>query len=600
MTDAFEHPLNRPHQRDRHRDRYNDRYRRIVFFFARILIGIIFWDILLPALGLQRWSQRTRSNRIRNVAVKYRALAIHMGGVLIKVGQFLSARVDVLPSEIINELAGLQDEVPEENFTDIRQLVEGEFNVSLEELFLNFEQHPEAAASLGQVHRAIIKANKESGDTLSNPKDDEGFINVVVKVQRPDIETIITTDLAALRTVGKWVQRYRPISRRINVPVLLNEFSRILYEEIDYLAEGKNAETFATNFTNRPGVRVPKVYWTFTTKRVLTLEDVRGIKINDYAQISASGISRAEVAERLFQTYLVQIFEDGFFHADPHPGNLFISPITSDSVSTRFDDNKADNWEKNEWLLTFVDFGMVGRLSSNFRTGMREMVIGVGTRDTHRLVKSYQMLDVLLPNADLSLIEKAEAAAFDRFWGKNMRELLDTTPQEMVDFTHEFRQLLYTLPFQVPQNLILLGRCVGILSGMCTGLNPNFNVWEGLAPFAQKLIAEETGTIGKTLFKQIEKVVQSLLSYPQRLERLMDKAEHGELFVHDPRLVTEVDHLNKSIGRLAEAAIFAVLLMGGIQLYLAKEYIFGGILLAIASLILIIIFLKGLRGLSKK
>ena len=150
---------------------------------------------------------------------------------------------------------------------------------------------------------------------------------VVVKVQRPNIEKIIATDLAAIRTVGGWIKRYPPIRKRANIPGLITEFTRVLYEEIDYLAEGKNAEIFAANFSNDPGVLVPKVIWTHTTKRVLTLEDVRAIKITDYDEITAAGISRSEVAGRLLNTYLKQIFEDGFFHADPHPGNLFVKPL---------------------------------------------------------------------------------------------------------------------------------------------------------------------------------------------------------------------------------------------------------------------------------
>ena len=175
----------------------------------------------------------------------------------------------------------------------------------------------------------------------------------MVKVQRPNIENIIATDLAALRTVGRWLNYYPPIRKRANVPALLEEFTRTLYEEIDYLAEGRNAETFAANFKDHPGVLVPKVIWTHTAQRVLSLEDVQGIKITDYEAISAAGISRTEVASRLLDTYLQQIFQDGFFHADPHPGNLFVRVNPADG--TRLE-------KKPEWRLTFVDFGMVGRI----------------------------------------------------------------------------------------------------------------------------------------------------------------------------------------------------------------------------------------------
>ena len=365
------------------------RYRRIVFFFGRVIFNFILWDLFLPRIGLRSWARRTRPERMRRSASAFRSLAIQMGGVMIKVGQFLSTRVDVLPEEITVELAGLQDEVPPVNFDEIREVAELEFSLPLNTKYASFEEIPLAAASLGQAHRATIKV-----------KDDADIQHVVVKIQRPDIENIIMTDLAALRTVGNWLKRYRPISRRADVPALLEEFTRILYEEIDYLAEGRNAETFAVNFEGQTDIRVPQVYWTHTTKRVLTLEDVWAIKITDYDEISAAGIDRGEVATRLLNTYLQQIFEDGFFHADPHPGNLFINPLPADGEG-------VSNNGKHDWQLTFVDFGMVGHVPPNLKLGLREMLIGVGTQDAHKVVQSYQTLGVLLPSADMELLEKA-------------------------------------------------------------------------------------------------------------------------------------------------------------------------------------------------
>jgi hypothetical protein len=219
-------------------------------------------------------------------------------------------------------------------------------------------------------------------------------------------------------------------------------------------------------FADDPGVRIPAVYAGHTTRRVLTLEDVYFIKITDYAAVEAAGVSRAEAADRLFSTYLRQIFLEGFFHADPHPGNLFIEPLDG------------------RWRLVFVDFGMVGRLSAGAKQGLRDLAIAVGARDLDRLMRAYQELDILLPGADLARIRQAEAAVFDRFWGKSMRELAHTHPQEMRRFAREFRDLMNEMPFQAPRDLIFLGRCVAILSGMCSGLNPEFNLFGGLAPFA--------------------------------------------------------------------------------------------------------------------
>ena len=543
------------------------RYRRIVFFFSRILLSIIFWDLFLPRIGLRGRAEATRPRRIRHYAISFRQLAVHMGGVLIKVGQFLSTRVDVLPPEFTDELKGLQDEVPPVSLQAIRQVAEPELGAPIEEVFAFFDQTPLAAASLGQVHRARLKK-----PALAEEAGGFTGLEVVVKVQRPDMERIINTDLAALRTVGGWLHRYPPIRKRANVPALLDEFTKILHEEIDYLAEGHNAEKFAENFKHNPKVRVPHVIWPLTSQRVLTLENVLGIKITDYEAITASGISRSEVAGRLLDTYLQQIFEDGFFHADPHPGNLFVDP-----------NHSAGNASVTvNWQLTFIDFGMVAHLPDNLRDGLREMLIGVGTKDAARVVHSYQMMDLLLPGADLEQIERAGERVFERFWGKNMTELTSIEHQEIKQLTDEFRDLVYEMPFQVPQDVIFLGRAVGILSGMCTGLDPNFNLWEHLAPYARKLMAEEVKSNSDIWLGEIEKFARTLWLLPSRIDRVLARAERGELSIRNPDLLHQTQRMEAAIRQVAIGIVFAALLLSGVQLYIGDEPYFALIFIGAA------------------
>ena len=548
---------------------FRSRYRRIIFFFARMLLSIIYWDLVLPRLGMRKLSLKNRPERLRRIAIAYRALAIQMGGVLIKVGQFLSSRVDVLPPEFTNELEGLQDEVPCERFEDIRRIAEAEYGMPLGEKFASFDETPLAAASLGQVHRARLHESPWPDSPVSGQA-------VVVKILRPNIEKIIATDLAALRTVGGWLRRYRPISKRANVPALLAEFSRILYQEIDYLAEGRNAETFSANFQGRSNVRVPRVVWTHSTRRALTLEDVLAIKITDYQEITEAGVSRAEVASLLLDTYLQQIFEDGIFHADPHPGNLFVHPLEGQDAAG-----------KRLWELTFVDFGMVGHVPATLLQGLRELLIGVGTQDTTRVIKAYQMMDVLLPGADLALLEKAGAKVFERFWGKSMSELAAVNVEEIQDFADEFRDLLYDMPFQVPQDLIFLARCVGILSGMCTGLDPEFNLWEHLAPYARKLIAQDTGGGLGVWLSELEGLARALLVVPRKMDTLLSKMERGEMAVRAPEVSEQVRKLERGLYQIASGVVFAALLLGGIQLYLAGQQNFSLALFAGAGIDLI-------------
>ncbi len=377
-------------------------------------------------------------------------------------------------------------------------------------------------------------------------------------------------DLSAIRKVGGWMQKYRPISKHVNVPRLIGEFSQTLYEEIDYLHEGKNAEAFAENFKDLPNVRVPAVIWSHTTKRVLTLEDVVGIKITDYAAIEAAGIDRSAVAIRLFDTYLKQIFEDGFFHADPHPGNLFVQA-------------PAENADPEDWKLTFVDFGMTGTLPEYTFKGIREVLFAVGTQDAHRLMQSYQQLDILLPGADLELLERASQHVFERFWGKSTNQIMGIHADEARDFIDEFGELMFEMPFQMPENLILLGRCVSILSGICTGLDPNFNIFARLTPYAGKLLESEDGGKLKTIWDEVLKIGQLLLKLPSKADSLLTRMEQGRLEVKVPALSREMERVNRSQRKIVTAIVFAVFLLSGVQLYIADEVVlaagFGGVAL---------------------
>ncbi|NOH03172.1 MAG: AarF/ABC1/UbiB kinase family protein [Chloroflexi bacterium] len=466
---------------------------------------------------------------------------------MIKVGQFLSARLDVLPPEITDELSGLQDEVPPVDFESIRLQTELELGSAVEEVFLTFEKIPVAAASLGQVHRARLLPS-EAG-TL-------GFENVVVKILRPNIEQIVEVDMSAIRVVGGWLKRYRPVSERADVMAIVAEFDAILKAELDYLSEGKNAEVFATNFKGDGGVHVPRVVWSRTSRRVLTLEDVTAIKITDYDAITAAGINRAEVAERLLAKYLKQIFEDGFFHADPHPGNLFVLPLPgkNEDGSTQF-------------RLTFIDFGMVGRMPERLVEGLREVAISIGLQDAPRLIRAYQMLGILLPHANIKLLEEASAQVFDRFWGMSMNELRSIRHDEMMKFGLQFRELLLNMPFQVPENLLLLGRTIGILSGMCTGLNPDFNLWLQLAPYARKLTEGEGGSFFDTFLDEAGEFFKTLIAIPGRTERVLSRMERGELNVQIPLVNLQVSYLERAVNRLTGGIMFFGLLVAGAILY---------------------------------
>jgi predicted unusual protein kinase regulating ubiquinone biosynthesis (AarF/ABC1/UbiB family) len=550
------------------------RYWRIVFFFGRVALGFIFWEIFLRRIGLGGMARRNRASRNRATAVRFRALAIKMGGLMIKVGQFLSARLDVLPPEITDELAGLQDEVPPVGFAAIRVQAETELGLTLAEHYESFDETPLAAASLGQVHRACLRESDAA---------EAGYKDVVVKVQRPHIEQVVDVDLRAIRRVGGWLQRYKPIADRADVGALIDEFAATTHEEIDYLAEGANAETFAANFAGDPYVSVPRVVWELTTRRVLTLQDVSAIKLGDYDAITEAGIARSDVAATLADTYLKQIFEDGFFHADPHPGNLFVTP--QDGVDADGDRN---------WKLTFIDFGMVGRVPENLRAGLREAVVAIGLQDGARLVKAFKTLDVLLPTADLALIERASMAVFDRFGGMSMDELKGIDHSEMERFGTQFSELMLNLPFQLPENLLLLGRSIAILSGMCTGLDPEFNLWTAIAPYAQSLISAEGGSTWDTILSEGTSILKTVVALPGRADRVLSQVERGELSVQTPMLDLRIRRLERSVGRIAMGLVFAALLVAGAILHASDAWL-GNVLMWLSVLPLVALLMGG-RG----
>ena len=518
------------------------RYWRIVLFFGRVVFGFIAWEVVGPRLGLRRLAERTREQRLQRTAARFRVLAIALGGLMIKLGQFLSSRLDVLPRSITNELSGLQDEVPAEKLDALLSVATAELGGPLSEHFAWFDEEPLAAASLGQAHRARLR---------DADADELGFRDVVVKIQRPHIQQVIEVDLAALRRVGRWLTRYRPIASRANVPGLVEEFAHTSLNEVEYLAEAANAERFAENFDADARVKVPRIVWELTSRRVLTMEDVSAIKIADHAAITAAGIDRGQVATVLVESYLQQIFRDSFVHLDPHPGNLFVTPITDPAPG------------EPAWKLTFIDFGMMGEVPENLREGLTEALISVGLRDGARAVRSMEILNVILPGADMHLIERASTEVFARFGGMSMDELVNVPPEEMIEFAGQFRELVFELPFQVPEDMLMLGRSVGILSGVATGLEPSFNVWAVLTPYAATLVSGEGGLSVDRIVKEAADLGRALLALPGRVDRVLTSAERGELTVRTPRVAAQVERLNRTARGTNGVLVFAALLLAG-------------------------------------
>lgn len=529
------------------------RYQRITRFFAGVILHLVWWDIFLRQLFEQRVLE-TRPERWRDISRRFRQLAVEMGGVLIKLGQFLSARVDVLPPEITEELKGLQDEVPAVETMAILQVLAEELG-DVGAHFERIEETPLAAASLGQVHRAwLCGAVDEIGAGQA----------VVVKVQRPGIEQLVQTDLAALQVVAGWMMRYGPIRRRADVPALLEEFARTLWEELDYVQEAANADRFAEMFAADEGVYVPQVHHRHSTRKVLVLENVEAIKIMDLEALDAAGISRRAVADRLLDTYFHQIFFEGFFHADPHPGNLFVQP--------RKDVDSAAGLDGQPFYLIFVDFGMVGRIESLMGENLNRLLVSVTQRDARGLTEAYRDLGFLLPAADMERISEAQERLLDELWGRNLMELTQPDPREIQALSREFKDILFDFPFQVPQDFIYLGRALGMLSGLASLLDPQINPWFKVEQYGRALIKAQD--VQRAAWETLVQQIKPLLGLPLQLQRVLAAAEKGSLRVKavpDPALLGRLDRVERKLTHLQLAMVAAAGLLSAVMLYLGRK-----------------------------
>ena len=557
------------------------RYRRILTFAARQLVQLWWFELVLPKLGLARIAERTRERRMRRLAGRFRTLAVALGGLMIKVGQFLSSRLDVLPPEITSELEALQDEVPPVPFPAIRGLAEAELGAPLERVFARFDEVPVAAASLGQAHRARL-FDSDAAET--------GFDDVVVKVQRPGIDRIVAVDLAALRRIAGWLRRVRVVSDRVDAGALVEEFAQTSLEEIDYLHEAANAERFAASFTGDARVAAPAVAWERTTRRVLTLEDVTAIKINDVDALRAAGIPPADVARVFAAVMFDQVFTHGFVHADPHPGNIFVTPL---SRETGIGD--PANGSAPAWRLTFVDFGMMAEVPAELRTGLRALVIAVAARNGQGMIDAAGEIGVLMPSADTGELERALAQLFARFGGMGFAQLKQVDPREFRDFGREFGDVMRSLPFQLPERLLLLIRAMALTSGMCSGLDPEFNVWDAVEPYAAQLLDEERGNLMNDLAGHALSSARVLWSMPQRVDALITKADQGRLSFDTSRLERRLDRVEGVARRVVSAVLFAALLIGG-ALLVAPNPALGTTLMIISVLPLLHALFAGLVG----
>lgn len=518
------------------------RFRRIRRFFFFAFLAIFWHDYILkfPVLRLLRSEPIPRWVKI---AMRYRLLAVEMGGVLIKLGQYLSTRVDLLPRQVTQTLAGLQDEVPAADWPAVKAQIEDDFGCPLTDLFIEIDPKPLGAASLAQVHGARLPDGQD----------------VVVKVLRPNIEVLVETDLEAVAQAVQWLKAWRFVRRRVDLDWVIEEFGKTTRNELDLVSEGNNVERFREFFAEDDEVYLPKIYWDTTARRTLTEENVAFIKVADLDALRDAGIAPTAVARQLYRSYMRQIFVHHQVHADPHPGNIFIKPLP------------PDDGETTPFQVVFIDFGMVAEIPLRLRNSLRRFIIGLATRDAAEVVQAFRDGGYLLPGADLMQLEEAVEAIFDRFWGVSVGRLNDLVLSEAAPLWQEFGQLLLETPVQLQVDLMFTGRAVELLSGLSTSLDEDFNPWQEVVPFAEALAADavdDRGWKGKAV--EVGEEFIQLAKLPGNVARVTQLARRGRLTVRTapaPESRRQLQRLERGIDNIAWSVMCGAAWIGSAVLY---------------------------------
>jgi predicted unusual protein kinase regulating ubiquinone biosynthesis (AarF/ABC1/UbiB family) len=395
--------------------------------------------------------------RLEKQAVWMRESLTALGPTFIKIGQALGTRADLLPLAYVKELATLQDQVPAFPTSEAFARIESELGRPLHEAYPEIDNEPIAAASLGQVYRARLATGEE----------------VAVKVQRPNLEALISFDVAILFRLVKLTNRFFPrANENADWEGMLREFHTTIFEEMDYVKEGRNADRFRYNFRTWRAIRVPKVFWTHTNTRVLTLEFIRGTKVVDIEGLRAHRISAVKVNRLLVRTYLKQLLEDGFFHADPHPGNLLVM---------------------DSGHLAFFDFGMVGRITPKLQSQMIDAFFHVVGRDVQGLGQDIINLNFLKPGVDPETVRPVVEGLFKHYLNLRLGEV------NFKELTYDLAEVIYEYPFRLPSNFTYIMRALMTLEGIGVVTDPGFSFFETAKPFAREFMLRREGKVLRKL-----------------------------------------------------------------------------------------------------
>lgn len=461
---------------------------------------------------------------ILSEALRLRLTLEELGPTFIKFGQILSTRHDLVPKEYIEELEKLQDNVPPFEFSEAKKVIEREFEEKIEDIFRTFNPEQIAAASIGQVYRATLYQGEE----------------VAVKVMRPGIETIIETDIAILMGMARFAQKHLKESKFFNPVGFVDEFSRIIRHEIDYTHEAQNAERFYSNFQGSDTVKIPRMYWEYSTKHVLCQEFSEGIRISDLKKLEEAGLDKKKISTDLANAYLKMIFEDGFYHADPHPGNIFVSP---------------------EGKIIFLDFGMAGHIDPALRESLTNLIISIQFNDIDVLIEALSELGLIKDAGSEKPILKIKLEELLNKYYSLSSKFIDPTA-----FLRDLIEIFAGTQGKIPTNLMLLSKTLVIRDEISRKLDPDHNFGEMTGPYVKQMLEERTKAshIIKSAQRTVMDLVNLMKNFPRKINHLLTKAEKGTLkleleHVGLDGLVEEMDIMSN---RLSFSMIIAALIVG--------------------------------------
>ena len=458
--------------------------RRPWLVLGRGLKILISFAIFVTKLKLDQWFNQEEKNKIKR-AKQIRRLLTNLGPTFIKVGQALSTRPDLIRKDFLAELIKLQDQLPPFDNKIALAIIEKELDLKIEEAYREISDKPVAAASLGQVYKGVLHTGEE----------------VAIKVQRPNLLPVITLDLYLMRWGAVNFGKFLPLNLGHDLDLIIDEFGTKLFEEIDYVNEGRNAEKFAANFRDDKEVKVPDIYWSYSSQNVLTLEWINGYKLNDLDKIKAAGLDADEIVRIGVTSGLKQLLEHGFFHADPHPGNLFAT---------------------EDGRMAYIDFGMMDQLTEVTKETIASSVVQLINNDYQALAKDFVQLGFLTPNTDIKPIIPALEKVFNNVIGQSVGSFNFKT------ITDDFSELMYEYPFRVPAKFALIIRSLVTQEGLALSLNPNFRIVEVSFPYvSRRLLTEESPAMRKRL---VEVLFKDGKFQWQRLENMIQIASSDRQF----------------------------------------------------------------------